>query len=142
MLQKNGPCASGIMITMIQTQICLLKGKILLFYNLVFNALVQYSFHNKLKNNPRYLNHCANRRCDDLIEVLLSFEEDMFHDRKRKEVLLSPTDATLKVEGTSRHISGKLIPDTSVRTQVSIILYNYNISTPYSCRRDQKLYML
>ena len=49
------------------------------------------SFHNKLKNNPRYLNHSANRRCDDLIEVLLAFEEDLFHERMRKDVMLSPT---------------------------------------------------
>ena len=48
------------------------------------------SFHNKLKTNPCYLNHHANRRCDDLIEVLLTIEEDMFHDRMRKEVILTP----------------------------------------------------
>ena len=43
------------------------------------------SFHNKLKTNPRYLNHWANRRCDDLIEVLFTIEEDMFFELMRNE---------------------------------------------------------
>ena len=33
---------------------------------------VNYSFHNKLKTNPRYPNHHVNKHCDDLIEVLLA----------------------------------------------------------------------
>ena len=42
----------------------------------------------------------------------------MFHERMRKEVMLSPMDATNKVEGASRHHNGKNIPDTSVFTHV------------------------
>ena len=49
------------------------------------NSYLFLSFHNKLKTNPRYLNHRANRRCDDLIEVLLNIKEDMFFERMRKE---------------------------------------------------------
>ena len=37
----------------------------------IYSGNYYRSFHNKLKTNPRYLNHCANRQCDDLIEVLL-----------------------------------------------------------------------
>lgn len=75
---------------------------------------MRHSFHNKLKTNPRYLNHCANRRCDDLIEVLLTIEEVMFHNRMRKEVMFTPMDATLKVEGTERHHNGRSIPDANI----------------------------
>ena len=46
-----------------------------------------FSFHNKLKTNPKYLNHRVNRRCDDLLETLLLFEEDMFHQRKYCETM-------------------------------------------------------
>lgn len=79
-----------------------------------------YSFHNKLKTNPRYLAHKVNRRCDDLIETLLGFEEDMFHNRKRKEHFGSPLDASLKCEGTARHTQGINIPNGDVK--VTIIL--------------------
>ena len=79
------------------------------------------SFHNKLKTNPRYLNHHANRRCDDLIEVLLTIEEDLFHDRMRKEVILTPADATLKVDGTDRHRNGVNIPDSNVTVSYSVL---------------------
>ena len=49
------------------------------FYTMPLCVITSYlflSFHNKLKTNPHYLNHRANRRCDDLIEVLLTIEED------------------------------------------------------------------
>ena len=82
----------------------------------VYN-LDTYSFHNKLKTNPRYLNHNVNRRCDDLIEVLLSVEEDMFYERRRKELLTSTTEATRKVEG-DRHSKGQSTVDLKVHTQV------------------------
>ena len=54
------------------------------------NSYLFHRFHNKLKTNPRYVNHGANQRCDDLIEVLLTIEEDMFFERMRKEVMLYP----------------------------------------------------
>ena len=56
------------------------------------------SFHNKLKTNPHYLNHRTNWWCDNLIEVLFTIEEDMFFEQIRKEVILSPKDASLKAE--------------------------------------------
>ena len=61
-----------------------------------------------------YLNYSVNRQCDDLNEVLLTREEDAFHDQIRKEVMLTPMDATLKVEGTGRHQNGRSISDSSV----------------------------
>ena len=88
-------------------------------YNLDTN-----SFHNKHKTNPRYLNHNINRRCDDLIEVLMSVEEDLFYERRRKEVLTSITEATRKVEG-DRHSRGQSIVDSKVHTQV--ILHSIHV---------------
>ena len=53
---------------------------------LVTRIIIPYSFFYKLKSNPRYLNHHVNRRCDDLIEILLAVETDTFFERKRKEL--------------------------------------------------------
>ncbi|XP_065902011.1 uncharacterized protein [Dysidea avara] len=78
------------------------------------NMLVE-SFHSKLKTNPRYLNHHVNRRCDDLVEVLLKFEVDQFYDRMRKEVMLTPQHASTKVDGEERHTQGEAIPDVSIK---------------------------
>jgi len=72
---------------------------------------VVFSFHNKLKTNPRYLNHHVN----DLVEVLLKFEVDQFYDRMRKEIMLTPQHASIKVDGEERHIRGEAIPDTSIK---------------------------
>ena len=66
------------------------------------------SFHNKLKTNLRYLNHRANRRCDNLID------EDMFFELMRKEVMLSPKDASLKAEGEQWHAHGKQILNSMI----------------------------
>lgn len=76
------------------------------------------SFHNKLKTNPRYLNKLSNRRCDDLIQVLLKIEEDMFHDRMRKEVMCRAKDASLTLEGEQRHSNGKEIPESIVTVRI------------------------
>jgi hypothetical protein len=73
------------------------------------------SFHNKLKTNPRYLAHHVNRRVDDLVAVLLTIEEDIFHERMRKEVMCDSHDASLKCEGSNRHQKGNAIPDTAVK---------------------------
>ena len=51
-----------------------------------------------LYKNPRYLNHNVNGRCDDLIDVLLRMDVDMFYDRKRKEIISS--------RGGSRNVKG------------------------------------
>ena len=83
-------------------------------------TVTSHSFHNKLKTNPRYLNHNVNRRCDDLIAVLMSVEVDMFYERKRKEVFTSITEASMKVEG-NRHALGLKIMDLKVHVQVMII---------------------
>ena len=75
--------------------------------------LLYYSFHNKLKTNPRYLAHKVNRRCDDLIHTL-NVEDDIFHDMKRKEYLRSAKDASYKCEGNERHALGEKISCESV----------------------------
>ena len=49
------------------------------------NSYLFLSFHNKLKTNSHYLNHRANWRCDNLIEDLLTIEEDMFFERMRRK---------------------------------------------------------
>ena len=85
-----------------------------------------YSFHNKLKTNPRYLNHHVNRRCDDLIEVLMMIEYDIFYDRKRKEVMMSSKDASVKVNGGKRHANGNDIPDLSVKVCQMIYTYTHD----------------
>ena len=77
------------------------------------------SLFNKLKINQRYLNHKVNRRCDDLIEVLLSVEKDMFFERKRKETVTSISDASKKQEG-DRHNRGLDIDNSRISNPVSI----------------------
>ena len=59
-------------------------------------------FPNKLKTNPRYLYHNVNRRCDNLVEVLLLLEMDMFYDRKHMELFSSTTEVSYKLDG-DRH---------------------------------------
>ena len=71
------------------------------------NSYLFLSFHNKLKTNPHCINHRVNQWCDNLIEVPLTIEEDMFFERMRKKVMLSPKDASLKAEGEQRHAHGK-----------------------------------
>ena len=83
-----------------------------------FLCLFIYSFFNKLKTNPRYLNHKVNRRCDDLIEVLLSVEKDVFFERKRKETVVSVSDASKKQEG-DRHTRGLSIDSSRIKNPVS-----------------------
>ena len=68
--------------------------------------------------NPRYLNHKVNQRCDDLIEVLLSVEVDMFYERKRKELLTSTTELSRKQEG-DRHSKAITIDSARICSQVS-----------------------
>ena len=76
--------------------------------------VIHYSFHNKLKTNPRYLDKHTNRRCDNLIQILLRIEEDMFFERKRKEIMSTASDASVKVDGEQRHTHGKEISDTNI----------------------------
>ena len=79
------------------------------------NTNVPYSFHNKLKTNPRYLAHQVNRRINDLVGTLLHIEEDLFFDRMCKEVMRDSNEASLKQEGRDRHTHGMEIPDSSVQ---------------------------
>ena len=88
-------------------------------YSYEFMITYMCSFFNKFKTNPRYLNHKVNRRCDDLIEVLLSVEEDLFYDRKRKELLTTTGEASKKHEG-DRHTRGLSIDDSRVHSNVSM----------------------
>ena len=74
-----------------------------------------YSFHNKLKTNPKYLNHHVNRRCDDLIMTLLSFEEDMYHDCKYLEIMSTPELQSEKRDGVDRHKTGMDISDDDIK---------------------------
>jgi hypothetical protein len=46
----------------------------------------KHSFHNKLKNHLRCLNHKPNRRLDDLIHILLKFECDTYMAQRTKQV--------------------------------------------------------
>lgn len=59
--------------------------------------------------------HNVNRRCDDLIRILLTIEEDLFHDRMRKEVMTTPQQASIRVDGTERHERGRNISDSCVQ---------------------------
>ena len=85
------------------------------------HAIYDYSFHNKLKTNPRHLAHQVNRRIDDLIGTLLLIKEDLFFNRMRKEVMKDSGEASLKLEGNERHTRGIEIPDNSV--EVYMISY-------------------
>jgi len=77
-----------------------------------------YSFHNKLKTNPKYLNvlHHVNRRCDDFNMTLLSFEEDMYHNCKYLEIISTPEILSEKHDGLDCHRRGKDISDDALRT--------------------------
>ena len=87
------------------------------------------SFHNKLKTNPKYLNHHVNRRCDDLIAILLSFEEDMYHDRKYSDIMTSPNSLSLKHNGIDCHNKaiGLLDDDIKVKLQLLHRLYHIQV---------------
>ena len=78
-----------------------------------------YSFHNKLKCNPAYLNSRVNRRVDYLITVLLRMEEDMFFDRQRKNLEWKRNSREVKEE--SRHDTGTHIPSSDIKVHVHII---------------------
>lgn len=85
------------------------------------------SFHNKLKTNPKYLNHHVNRRCDDLIAILLSFEEDMYHDRKYLDIMTSPDSLSLKHDGIDRHKKAIGISDDDIKVKLQLLNRLYHI---------------
>ena len=104
------------------------------------------SFHNKLKNHPRYLDHKLNRRLDDLIHILLKYECDMFMAQQAKQVrymhtcqsfshisawillfkiMKSPRDASMKLEG-DRHQNGLKIDSTDVQVYAHCTMCRIN----------------
>ena len=85
------------------------------------------SFHNKLKTNPKYSNHHVNRRCDDLIAILLSFEEDMYHDRRYLEIMNSPDLLSQKHDGVDHHKRGIGILDDVVMVILQLLKGLYSI---------------
>ena len=84
-MQRSGPFATDILTIVVLIQTGLLRGKLNLYYKLCTNHC-KHSFHNKLKNHPRYLNHKPNRRLDDLIHILLKFECDTYMAQRTKQV--------------------------------------------------------
>ena len=99
-------------------------------YIYVFMITYMCSFFKKLKTNPRYLNNKVNI-CDDFIKVLLSVEEDLFYDRKRKELLTTTGEASKKHEG-DRHTRGLSIDDSRVHANVSMTSSVYSMMCTYS----------
>ena len=65
----------------------------------ITHLIASNSFHNKLKSNPKYFGHKVNRRCDDLLETLLKLEEDMFHERMQREIMMPLSIASQKLDG-------------------------------------------
>ena len=84
LLKKNGLCAIDLLITTVLIQTCLLRGKYSTSYFSMCVFLYSFSFHNKLKNNPRYLDHKVDRRLDDLLHVLFKFGSDVYIAGKTK----------------------------------------------------------
>ena len=102
------------------------------------SIIITCSFFNKLKTNPRYLNHHVNRRCDDLIEMLLTVEADMFYESKRKELLTTTSDASKKQEG-DRHARGLSIDESRVHTDVCVAdIDNIILNVPYAHRKRRE----
>ena len=81
---------------------------------LEFNAgnNIWFSFHNKLKCNPAYLNSRVNKRVDYLLTVLLRIEEDMFFSRKLKDLHWKRNKREVKEK--TRHESGLAIPKEDI----------------------------
>lgn len=121
-IQKSGPLVIDTLTTVVLIQICLLRGKLKSIITIHRCNHFKRSFHNKLKNHPRYLDHKPNRQLDDLIHILLKFESDTYMAQRTKQVtytvyihkryylisaiffkvMKSPKDASLKLEG-ERH---------------------------------------
>ena len=112
------------------------------------------SFHNKLKNTPRYLAHQVNRRIDDIIGTLLIIEEDMFFDRMRKEIMKDNKDASIKQDGSDRHARGISLAISSMSTDNGVSVssaclftieartYNknpLNLVSVHMCKHSNKL---
>ena len=85
--QRSGLFATDTSTTMVLTQTCLLRGALKPFLQSCGSNCSKHSFHKKLKNHPRYLDHKPNRRLDDLIHILLKFESDTYIAQRTKQVI-------------------------------------------------------
>ena len=103
------------------------------------NTASEFSFHNKLKNHSRYLDHKPNRRLDDLIHTLLKYKCDMFMSKQTKQVwcmqscrqiitshvqttvifkiMKTSADASERLDG-KRHDNGMKIDDDAVKGRI------------------------
>ena len=50
----------------------------------------------------------------------MMIELDLFYDRMRKEIIMTPQDASTKVDREKRHVRGEEIPDSSVKVRHSL----------------------
>lgn len=50
-----------------------------------------------------------------MIETLMKLEEDMFHDRMRKDHIRTPAEASQKCEGVDRHKNGMSIDNKDIK---------------------------
>ena len=66
------------------------------------------------------MDHQVNRRCGDLIQVLMKIEEDYFYKQMRKEVIMKPEDASIKQEGHESHSKGENIDEASIKVSMYI----------------------
>ena len=100
-MQRNGRCAFEILIIWTRILICSSKGdKTKIHHEIICSTY--FSFHNKLKHNPDYLNSQRNRRCYVLLRILLKLEEDQYFAIQQKQKNLKVKKAMFKKK--SRHI--------------------------------------
>ena len=57
----------------------------------------------------------------------MMIEHDIFYDRKRKEVMMSSNDASLKVDGGKRHANRNDIPDLSIKVCQMIYIHTHDV---------------
>ena len=69
------------------------------------------SFHNKLKTN--FMERKPNKRIDDLVNLLLTIEEEDYWRRKREIEYFEKTN-NIATDGSNRHKKGLNIPDAHV----------------------------
>lgn len=63
----------------------------------------------------------------------MRIEEDMFYERKRKEVMLTPKDASLKTDGLDRHTRGKDVQDANIKVSMLLIQSVLEITSNSHC---------
>lgn len=78
--------------------------------------LFNYSFHNKLKYNPSYMDGRANRRVDKLLTMLLKFE-DMFFARQQ-ELMWVPNK--VHTDENKRHLKALSFKSDDIKVTMNI----------------------